>query len=74
MTAERYEQLGFTDDFMFCKILEHNEDICKELVELILDEKIRRIDYLSRQQAIEITSDGKGIGIRLRTGAGKIRN
>ena len=61
MAAERYEQLGFTDDFMFCKILEHNEDICKELVELILDEKIRRIDYLSRQQAIEITSDGKGI-------------
>ena len=24
-----YEELLFTDDFMFCKVLENNEELCK---------------------------------------------
>ena len=35
--AKRYEELTFTDDFMFCKVLQNNPDICKELTELILE-------------------------------------
>ena len=38
--AKRYEELTFTDDFMFCKVLQNNPDICKELAELILGKKI----------------------------------
>lgn len=39
---EMYENLNFTDDFMFCKILENNLDLCKELLELILNIKIKK--------------------------------
>ncbi len=56
-----YEELSFTDDFMFCKVLENNEELCKELLELILGKKVKGIVYLHKQEAIEITSDGKGI-------------
>ena len=28
---KEYEELTFADDFMFCKILQENEDLCKEL-------------------------------------------
>lgn len=59
--VKEYEELLFTDDFMFCKVLENNEDLCKELLELILGKKIRRINYLAKQKVIDITSDGKGI-------------
>lgn len=56
-----YEELAFIDDFMFCKVLENNENICIELLELILGKKIRRISYLAKQKVIDITSDGKGV-------------
>ncbi|MBR1693101.1 MAG: hypothetical protein IJ711_10090 [Lachnospiraceae bacterium] len=36
---ERYQQLQFRDDFLFCKILEERPDIAQELLELILNKK-----------------------------------
>lgn len=56
-----YEELDFTDDFLFCKILETNEELCKSLLELIIGKKISRIVYKHNQESIKITSDGKGI-------------
>ena len=49
MGKKRYEDLTFTDDFMFCKVLSSNEDICKELLELILGIRIRKIVILNKQ-------------------------
>lgn len=34
--VKKYEELNFTDDFMFCKILTHNLGLCRELLEIIL--------------------------------------
>lgn len=59
--VKEYDELKFTDDFLFCKVLENNEDLCRELLELILGKKIHRINYLAKQKVIDITSDGKGI-------------
>ena len=36
MRRKTYEELCFTDDFMFCKILSNRLDLCQELLELIL--------------------------------------
>ncbi|WP_051656746.1 Rpn family recombination-promoting nuclease/putative transposase [Butyrivibrio sp. AE3004] len=58
---KNYEDLCFTDDFMFCKILQENEDLCKELTELILGRKIRRIVKTEKQKAIQIAPDGHGV-------------
>lgn len=58
---KKYEELKFTDDFMFCKILYTNPDLCRQLLELILGRKVRKINYLTTQNNIDITSDGKGI-------------
>ena len=33
--AKNYDELTFTDDFMFCKVLENNPEICRELLEMI---------------------------------------
>lgn len=35
-TAKKYEELTFTDDFMFCKVMQNNPDLCKHLIELNL--------------------------------------
>ncbi len=56
-----YDQLKFTDDFMFCKILENNPEICKELLEVILGIRIKKVEFVSKQKEIRIKSDGKGV-------------
>lgn len=58
---EQYAQLEFTDDFLFCKILEGNPDLCKELLEVILGVKIRKVERVSKQKEIRVKSDGKGV-------------
>ena len=61
MVSKRYEDLTFTDDFMFCKVLSNNEGICKELLELILGVSIRKIVIINKQQEISITADAKSV-------------
>ncbi|MDO5574709.1 MAG: Rpn family recombination-promoting nuclease/putative transposase [bacterium] len=58
---KNYEELDFTDDFMFCKVLQSNENLCKELIELITGKKISRISFPEKQKTIEMTADNKGI-------------
>ena len=60
MQKKTYEELDFTDDFMFCKVLADNPDICKELLELILGIKIRKV-IVNKQEAISITADAKSV-------------
>lgn len=56
-----YNDISFTNDFVFCTVLRENEDLCKELVELILDIKISRIANLDRHKEIDIEKDSKSV-------------
>ncbi len=46
---------------MFCKILQENEDLCKELTELIIGRRIGTIVRTDKQKAIKMTADGHGV-------------
>ena len=59
--AKRYDELTFNDDFMFCKILEQNPALCRELLELVLDRKVGELACINRQKPVEITANGKGV-------------
>ena len=41
---KKFEDLTFTDHYMFEKVLQ-NKDICKELLERLLKIKIERLEY-----------------------------
>lgn len=58
---KRYEDLKFTDDFMFCKILYSNPDLCRQMLSLILGRPVRMVNFLAKQEEIKITYDGKGV-------------
>ena len=58
---KQYKELTFTDDFMFGKVLVNNPKVCRRLLEVLLDIKIKEISFPERQKTIEILSDGKGI-------------
>ena len=50
-----YSELTFIDDFMFCKVLTSRPELCKELLELILEMKIKKISFPVSQNTIEQT-------------------
>ncbi len=56
-----YEELTITNNFIFCKVMQSNPDLCKQLVELITDRKIHHMVGLNGEKTIEVTPDGKGI-------------
>ena len=55
------DELEFTDDFMFCTVLEENKDICKEIIELLLNIKVEDVEYVNKQQSIKPRYETKGI-------------
>ena len=58
---KQYQELTFIDDFMFGKVLVNNPEICRRLLEVLLEIRIKKISFPERQKTIEILSDGKGI-------------
>ena len=47
---KKYEELGITDAFMFAKVMS-NKEICKPVLEQILNIKIRDIEYLDYEES-----------------------
>ena len=78
-TARRikpYDELEFTDDFMFCKIMESNPDICKDVIELIVGIEVDRIESINSQMVLGTTNESHGIrlDVRVRGISGRIYN
>lgn len=61
MKRKAYEELTFTDDFMFWNILTSRPELCKELLELILEVKIKEIHPPEGQKTIENSFDSRGV-------------
>lgn len=55
-----FEELTLADDFLFCKVMQ-NEKLCKELLEIILHVKIKRIVYTDTQKVLDNTIDEKSV-------------
>ena len=60
MTRKPFEDLSIADDFMFCKVMEH-ESLCKEFLEMLFSAKIEKITYLSSQNSITTNSGAKTV-------------
>ena len=54
-----YSDLKFTNNFIFCKVLENNLDLCKELLALILKIKIKKVVLADKEKTLDVTPDGK---------------
>lgn len=56
-----FDELKFTDDYMFCKTLVLNPELCKELAEMIIGRKIEKIISVRDQKPVKALADGKGV-------------
>lgn len=64
--AKRYEELRFTDDFMFGKVMEDKE-LCREVLECLLGHPVGELQDVRTERQIRYTSDGKPIRLDVYT-------
>jgi len=57
--SKNYEELKFTDDFMFCKVLENNPNICKEQPDLELKDAAFKVFVNARGRKDDLSEDMK---------------
>lgn len=60
LRTQEYHELGFVNDFMFAKVM-RNRKLCKQLLEVILDVTVERIEYLEEQKTINHTVDARSV-------------
>ncbi len=56
-----YKTLCFTDNFMFCKVTANNPELCRHMLELILDKPIRKVVIKGTESVMDITPGAKSI-------------
>ncbi len=59
--AEKWEQARITNSFLFYKIMTSNPVEFRQLIEILLEKPIERIEFLTGEHAIDIDWDAKGI-------------
>ena len=57
---EKWERATIANNFIFYKVMRNNPDICKELLEILLEFKIERIE-MSQEEVVDIDFASKGI-------------
>ena len=64
--AKSYEELQFTDDFMFGKVMEDKE-LCRDVLECLLQEPVGTLQDVQTEHGFQYTSDGKPIRLDVYT-------
>ena len=59
--TKSWDELTFADNFMFCKILESEPEICKRLLELLLHIEIDHLEAPSAEHTMQESPDSKSV-------------
>ena len=71
--AQKWERLTLADNFIFCKVLEDNPEVCKHLIEILLNIKIDRIEKPAAEKSLktDFTSHGIRFDVYVKDGNGR---
>ena len=59
--TKSYDELTFADNFLFCKILESDKELCKDLIELLLEIKIDHLEPPIAERTMQDSFDAKSV-------------
>ena len=58
-----WDSVTIQDNFIFGKTMEMNPELCRQLLEMILNISIKSIEYPEREKVLEMRTDSKGIRV-----------
>lgn len=74
-TEKDWESIGLSNDFLFGKVM-RNPELCKKMLELILEVEIERLEFPEAQKSIDEEKDAKGVrlDVYVKNGNGEAYN
>ena len=72
----KYENLTFSDSYMFSAVLTRNRKLCKRILETILERKVVFLRYVNSEQSLKEAPDARGVrlDVYLEDNEGKLYN
>ena len=58
---KKWEELTFADNFIFCKVLESDTELCRQVLELLLHIEIERLEVPVAEKTVLGTADSKSV-------------
>ena len=58
--SKKWEELTFSDNYIFCKVME-DERLCRRLLEILLDIRIEKLEYIRTEIPVENFFDSRGV-------------
>ena len=70
---ERWEDLTLANNFIFCKVMEENPEICKELLEMLLNIRIEKLEQPNAEKSLKADYHSHGIrfDVYVKDGSGR---
>lgn len=59
--SEKWESLTLANNFIFCKVMESNPDLCKHLLEILLHIEIDHLETPSAEHTLQESPESKGV-------------
>ena len=56
-----WEDLTFANNFLFCKILENDPELCRQILEMLLDIEIEKLEPVQAERTMLETMDSKSV-------------
>lgn len=56
-----WEDLTFANNFLFCKILESDPELCRQILEMLLDIEIEKLEPVQAERSMLETMDSKSV-------------
>ena len=60
-TSENWENLTLANNFLFCKIMESDPELCRQLLEILLHIKIERLSPPQAERTVQVGIDSKSV-------------
>ena len=61
MVYKDYKELSIADNFMFCKIFSTRLDLCRRLIEILLERKVKEVKVAEQEKVIDIIAGAKRV-------------
>ncbi len=59
--SENWENLTLANNFLFCKIMESDPELCRQLLEILLHIKIEKLSPPQSERTVQVGIDSKSV-------------
>lgn len=69
--SQKIKEMTLSDNFMFCSVMENEPELARELIEMILDKPIERVEIVHKEKVLDVSFSSKSVRMDVYLSNGK---